>query len=255
MKRTTWLLVLALCPIIASASDYTPDTELVYKTIHGVDLKLHVFKPAGHQVTDRAPAIVFFFGGGWAGGTPKQFYQQARELADLGMVALSADYRVRSRHKTTPFDAVTDAKSAIRWVRQNAKELGVDPNRIVGSGGSAGGHVALCAALIEGLEQDGEDLSTRSMPNALILFNPVLDTTARGLGLDRVGVDRQTEASPCHHVRPGLVPTLLFHGTADKTVPFENAERFTRLMLEAGNDCKLVAFEGRGHGFFMIWAC
>ncbi|MFC1763358.1 glycoside hydrolase family 97 catalytic domain-containing protein [Planctomycetota bacterium] len=250
MNRTAWILVLALLPMMVSASDFAPDAELVYKTIGDVELKMHVFKPAGHQITDQVPAIVFFFGGGWSGGTPKQFYQQARELADLGMVAMSADYRVRSRHKTTPFEAVTDAKSAIRWVRQHAQELGIDPNRIVGSGGSAGGHVAACAGVIEDLEQDGENLSISSVPNALILFNPVLDTTARGLGLDRVGVDRQTEASPCHHVRPGLVPTIVFHGKADTTVPFENAERFTRLMEEAGNECKLVAFEGKGHGFF-----
>ena len=88
------------------------------------------------------------------------------------------------------------------------------------------------------------------MPNALVLFNPVLDTTAKGYGAKNFKAEQQTTLSPCHHVRPGLVPTIVFHGTADKTVPFENAERFTRLMHAAGNTCVLVPFEGKDHGFF-----
>jgi dipeptidyl aminopeptidase/acylaminoacyl peptidase len=84
----------------------------------------------------------------------------------------------------------------------------------------------------------------------MILFNPVIDTTEKGYGVEKVGEARKTEISPCHHVRPGIPPTLIFHGTSDTTVPFENVERFTTLMTEAGNHCKLVAFEGRVHGFF-----
>ena len=124
------------------ATDYTPDRTVVYKTASGVDLILHVFEPEGWQASDQRAAAVFFFGGGWSGGTPKQFYQHARALADRGMVAFSADYRVKSRNKTTPFECVKDGKSAIRWVRAHAAELGIDPSMIVASGGSAGGHVA-----------------------------------------------------------------------------------------------------------------
>tara|TARA_R110002073_G_scaffold43606_2_gene121572 strand:- start:6063 stop:6941 length:879 start_codon:yes stop_codon:yes gene_type:complete len=232
------------------ADDFTPDRVVTYKTIGDVELKLHVFEPDGHQRSDKAPAIVFFFGGGWTGGDPKQFFQQARALADDGMVAFSADYRVKSRNKTTPFESVKDAKSAVRWIRGHAAELGIDPEKIVASGGSAGGHIAACTGVIQGEEEAGEDLTVSSRPNAMILFNPVLDTTAKGYGLSKVGETRQTDISPCHHVKPGIVPTLLLHGTADTTVPFENAERFTRLMEAAGNRCQLEAFEGQNHGFF-----
>jgi len=232
------------------ADDFTPDRVVTYKTIGDVELKLHVFEPDGHQTSDKAPAIVFFFGGGWTGGDPKQFFQQARTLADDGMVAFSADYRVKSRNKTTPFESVKDAKSAVRWTRGHAAELGIDPEKIVASGGSAGGHIAACTGVIQGEEEAGEDLTVSSRPNAMILFNPVLDTTAKGYGLSKVGETRQTDISPCHHVKPGIVPTLLLHGTADTTVPFENAERFTRLMEAAGNRCQLEAFEGQNHGFF-----
>lgn len=227
-----------------------PSRSLVYKSIDGVDLKMHVFEPEGHQSGDTAPAVVFFFGGGWVGGTPKQFYEQARDLAERGVVAFSAEYRIKQDHDTSPFESVKDAKSAVRWLRQHASELGIDPDRIVASGGSAGGHIAACTGVISGMEDAGEDLSVSSLPNAMILYNPVIDTTEKGYGLEKVGEARKTEISPCDHVRPGIAPTLLLHGTADTTVPFENAERFARLMKEAGNRCDLVSYEGEKHGFF-----
>lgn len=245
----------ALMPATAN-TDYLPDESLVYKkaadkkTGRTVELKLHMYKPEGHQGTDKRPAIVFFFGGGWSGGNPKQFYQQAHFFARRGLVAFSAEYRVRGRNKTTPFECVKDGKSAIRWVRQHAAELGVDPDRIVASGGSAGGHVAVCTGVIEGFEEADEDLQVSSLPNAMILFNPVLDTTLKGYGAERFKPERQTDLSPCHQVGPGIVPTLLLHGTADTTVPFENAERFAKLMTKHKNECTLVSFEGKGHGFF-----
>ena len=82
------------------------------------------------------------------------------------------------------------------------------------------------------------------------MYNPVFDTTEKGYGLDKVGEDQKTDISPNHHIKKGVVPTLVFHGKADKTVPFENAERFHKLMKEAGNDCQLESYEGKGHGFF-----
>ena len=249
MKKIN-LLFFCLLPLVLAAQDYQPDEELLYKTVGETELKLHLFKPAGLIPSDTRPAIVFFFGGGWTGGNPKQFYQQAEEFAQLGFVAFSAEYRVSSRNKTTPFDAVEDAKSAIRWVRAHAAALGVDPGRIVASGGSAGGHVAGSTGVILGFEATGEDHSVSSVPNVMVLYNPVLDTTEKGYGLKKVTEARKTEVSLTHHVRPGIVPTLVLHGVADKTVPFANAERFVRLMNEAGNRSELKAFEGKGHGFF-----
>jgi len=224
--------------------------RLTYKKTEQVALVLKGYYPEDLKKGDKRPAIILFHGGGWVCGKPQQFYQQARAFRDQGIVAFSATYRLINKHHTTVHECIKDGKSAIRWLRAHAEELGIDPDKIIAAGGSAGGHVAACTALIEGYEEEGEDLSVSSKPNALILFSPVLDTTEKGYGSDKMIKGEKTDLSPCHHVRKGLPPTIIFHGTRDTTVPPENPERFARLMKEAGNYCLRVPFEGRRHSFF-----
>ncbi len=232
----------------------------VYKSVESVDLRLHIFNPPQHATDAATPAIVFFFGGGWMAGTVNQFVPQARHFASRGMVAIVADYRVFSRHKTTPFEAIADGKSAIRWVRAHAKELGIDPGRIAAAGGSSGGHVALSTAVLDGFDEAAKDKGVSSRPNALVLFNPVVDTTAEsdaarsgGRGAEafkaRFG-ERGREASPFHHLRPGLVPTLILHGKADTTIPYSDVERFCAQARKLGDRCELVGYDAAPHGFF-----
>ena len=224
---------------------------VVYKTIGEVELKLHIFEPPGRDVKEPLPAVVFFFGGGWVGGTPTQFYHQCDYFASRGIVAISAEYRVRNRHGTTPFECVADGKSAVRWIRANAARLGVNPNKIAAGGGSAGGHVAACTGVIEGLDEEDEDRNISSRPNALVLFNPAVDLVE--LSKKRRSderFNRVKEISPLQHITKDVPPCIIFHGTADRTVPFGSVERFRTAMKEAGNMCRLVPFEGKGHGFF-----
>ena len=166
--------LLFVVPVPVSAADSPSTKSFVYKKARQADLEIVVHVPPGWKETDKRPAIVFFFGGGWENGTIKQFEPQAGHLASRGMVAARADYRVKSRQGVTPKECVEDAKSAVRWMRQNAAKLGIDPNRIVAAGGSAGGHIAACTALTPGLDAEGEDTKISSKPNALVLFNPVL---------------------------------------------------------------------------------
>ena len=137
MKKIIPLTAALLTPLALLAQEkkgpYESNFELpgsraeVYKTIGDVKLKIYIYEPKGHKAGVKRPAIVFFFGGGWRGGTPKQFLEHCRYLASKGMVAMTADYRVSSRQGTKPFHCVRDGKSAVRWVRQNARRLGIDP--------------------------------------------------------------------------------------------------------------------------------
>lgn len=236
-------------------------TEKVYKKIGDVELKMYIFRPENAKPDDKRPAIAFFFGGGWSEGSPEQFLGQCKYFASRGMVAMAADYRVASRNKAKVVDCVADAKSAIRWVRQHAGELGVDPDRIVASGGSAGGHIAACTGVVPGLDEKGEDAKISSQPNAMVLFNPVPimapvegklsdPENKRLAGLkNKIGGEAET-VSPYHHVRAGLPPTLIMHGKADTTVPYKMVELFAAAMTDKGNTCKLVGYENMTHAFF-----
>jgi acetyl esterase len=230
-----------------------------YKTVGQTNLQLYIFTPRGPAPTNGRPAIVFFFGGGWTSGSPQQFEKQCQYFALRGMVAITADYRVASRQHAKPAQCVADARSAIRWVRKNAARLGVDPTRIVAAGGSAGGHLAGCIAVVPGLDEPGEDTSISAVPNAAVLFNPALvlapldgqdfGRLASRLTAERLGIAPQ-EISPAHHIKAGAPPIIIFHGKADTTVPFSTSALFARKMKAAGNRCELVSFDGQGHGFF-----
>jgi acetyl esterase/lipase len=165
------------------------------------------------------------------------------------MIAMTADYRVKSRQGTTPFDCVEDGKSAIRYVRQHAKKLGVDPNRIAAGGGSAGGHVAAATATVPGLESEDENKKISSKPDALILFNPVYDNGPKGYGYDRVQ-GRHLEISPIHNLRKGVPPSIVFLGDQDKLIPVSTAERFKSLAEKAGGRSDLHVYKDQPHGFF-----
>ncbi|MFO1053006.1 MAG: prolyl oligopeptidase family serine peptidase [Planctomycetota bacterium] len=239
------LSALILCCASLSAQDPRADAlaaavRVNYREDVGRALDLFVFRPAGWSAQDRRPAILFFFGGGWTSGTPAQFAPQARAFAARGMVAACADYRVRNRDRTTPQDAVDDAHAAFVWLAAHAAEQGIDAGRIAVAGGSAGGHLAACVGTLFG---DGPQ------PAAMILFNPVLDTGPSGFAADRTGPDG-VAISPVHHVSAHTPPALILHGTADRTVPFAQAEAFVSAMTAFDRQCELVAYPGRNHGFF-----
>ena len=220
-----------------------------YKEASGAKLFLHVFNPEGHKTTDARPAIVFFFGGGWNGGTPKQFEPHCQYLARRGMVAITAEYRVKSRNKTSPFECVADGKSAVRFVRANAAKLGVDPKRVAAGGGSAGGHVAAATGNCPELEEPGEDTKISSQPDALVLFNPVYDNGPKGYGHSRVQ-PRWKTISPMHNIRKGAPPTIVFLGTKDDLIPVATGEEYDRRMKAAGSPSELHLYKDATHGFF-----
>lgn len=240
-------LFLALAGMVLGAPQ--PDLVKIYKKVGGHELKLHIFNPDGHKAGDQRPAIVFFFGGGWNGGSPTQFYPQSEYLASRGMVAISAEYRVKNRHKTSPLECVKDGNSAICWVRAHAGELGIDPKKIAAGGGSAGGHVAAAIGTTKGIVEEGEDPTVSSRPDALVLFNPVFDNGPKGYGHDRVKAYWK-KISPFHNLDKTTPPTIVFLGTKDKLIPVATGEKYRDTMKGLGARCDLHLYDGEPHGFF-----
>ncbi len=254
MKSLLRLVLCLLASPLFAQFPYPPtstDARVeTYRTIDATELKLWIFGERDPQA--QKPAIVFFFGGGWSSGSPAQFERQARHFATRGMIAITADYRVRSRHGVRVVDCVNDAKAAIAWVREHAQRLGIDPQKIAASGGSAGGHLAACTGTLEGY-------GSNERPNAMILFNPAAtlapiagwEPGARDLvpGADRLGAPAAA-LSPAHHIGPHTPPTLILHGKQDTTVSYGSVVAFDAAMKNAGRPCTLVGYEGAGHGFF-----
>ena len=250
MKRGILSLFALLFIVINSVAQNYPVEKInqVYKEIDGHFLEMMMYVPqvAGNG---KLPAIVFFFGGGWVGGTTEHFQMQAEYLASRGIVAICPDYRTKNSHNVTPFECVKDARTAMRYLKMNGNQLGIDTSKIVAAGGSAGGHLAACTAIIDNINEDSDNLSVSTVPMAMVLFNPVVDTGKLGYGQEKVE-GREFEISPVHHITPGIPPTLIMHGKDDTTVPYENVVRFKQVMKQAGNKCVLKGYKKQAHGFF-----
>ena len=261
------IFLLLISPIISFGQskieswppDIKSDTVYTYKKTKDIDLNLWVFNPPKHDLSSPKPAILFFFGGGWRGGSPKQFEQHSRYLSERGIISILADYRVLSRNNTKAIYCLKDAKSAIRWVRKNAKKLGVDPNKIISSGGSAGGHLAAATGTIKMFDEENEDQKISSKPNAMVLFNPgVITASVEEHKLKDSRVKRNIEVigvdpvlfSPYNYIDKETPPTLIFHGDSDTTVNPQMVILFNSKMKMFSNICRLFLYEGEKHGFF-----
>lgn len=250
--RSTLLLLWAGHIPAAQAADEpaVPTETAIYKKAGDRELRLLIEKPQGWKTTDRRPAIVFYFGGGWVGGSPAQFERQSRYLASRGMVGIRVEYRtIPKGDPGPPIVCCADAKSALRYVRAHAAELGIDPHRIAAAGGSAGGHLAAFTALVPGLDDPQDDLKVSCRPDALVLFNPVFNNGPGEWGHQRVG-ERYREFSPAHHVAKGAPPTTVFLGSADQLIPVRVLRDFETEMKQVDSRCDAHLYPDAKHGFF-----
>lgn len=232
-----WILLSLLASLPAWA---VHRKEAVFKSTPQGELKMTLFYPPDWKAQDRRPAVIFFFGGGFVNGTPRQFYSKAAYLASRGMVAASAEYRVKSRHNTTPRASFEDCRTAMRWLRRNAAEHGVDPARIAAGGGSAGGTCAMTLLASQPFDTPGEDTGVSAKPSLLLLYNPAVDIGALP------GVP--AEWSPKNQLRAGLPPMVMFFGTGDPH--YVNAKKYFKQARELKNPIAIYYGKGQKHGFF-----
>lgn len=226
-----------------------PVIEKTYKTIRERNLKLYIFEPEIHPKS--RPAILFFNGGSFKKDpqrTPAQFQHQADYFSSKGMVAICVDYRNGSDEEFLPTHAIYDVKSAVRWVRENSSKLGVDPNKIVVCGSSAGAYITVSSIMFDDLNDESDNQMTNHVPNALVVFAGVMD----GVDIMRRRypelLEKAIELSPIHNIKKCLPQTLWFCGTSD--TDYEHNLEFTKLMKQEGNDITLETYEDMEHGFF-----
>ena len=245
MRRFFALYFLLLClPAYSQIAD-----RVIYKQLDSTTLYLDIYRPDSLTSNRTYPGMIFFFGGGWNSGTTEQFVPHAKYFASRGIICFLADYRVNKRHQTTPIESLKDAKSAIRFLRKNADQYRLDTSKIIAAGGSAGGHLAAATALVTSYNEETDDLSFSSVPNVLVLFNPVIDNGPGGYGYERIGAHYK-DFSPLHNIKKGAPPTIFFLGTEDKHIPVQTAEYYKTIMEKVGSRCELHLFEGASHGFF-----
>jgi len=211
----------------------------------GDPIELRIFDPVANSVRARS-AILLFHGGGWNEGEASWMDPLAQHYAGLGLVAISVEYRLSDGSTTTPFDAVADARNAIRWARTQAEALQIAPDRIIALGTSAGGHLAAATAVFD---EPGRN-PVSSKPNALILRSAAVSVHRSAWFQKLVGGREQAAAlSPDLHVRVGLPPTLILQGAEDNLTPAAGAEFFCTQLRLNGARCDLKLYPGVGHLF------
>ena len=245
-----------------------------FKIVEGDTLKVHWYA-AESQNNKSTGAIAFFFGGGWRGGSYTHFQRQASYFSQRGLTTFLFEYRVDSQHNASPVECIKDARSALRFLKQNHSIFNIDPQKIIASGGSAGGHIAAATATLHSVNELTDDISIDPTPAAMVLFNPVFDNGPNGYhgsGVkDWIEKDFQChctaykipngkwaslfktgykELSPYHNITSQTPPTLVLFGSEDNLVPMETAKRFQKQMKDLNNICQLIIYDGAKHGFF-----
>jgi len=224
-----------------------------YKETAQGELRCYLYGPATWSMADQRPAILFFFSSMWDRGLVSQFAPQCLYFANRGMVAAAFEYRLANIHGTGPLEALEDARTAVRFMRFHAASFGVHPDRLVVAGGGAGAWMASCCATAEDfdLHSAADDLEISARPDALVLFEPIVDVTRKGIGFERFP-DAKTakRLSPLHQVKKGLPPAVIVHGASDRLVPVGPVRKFARLWKRKRNEMAFHAYEGAEHSFY-----
>lgn len=259
------LALVALCGAVvepASAADLEYDFQenVEYGKAGDESLTLNLAKPKG--LTEAAPGVVFIHGGGWAAGNKKDFNELAKRAATQGYVAATVGYRFAPKH---PFPAqVEDCKCAVRWLRAHADELKLDPDRMGAMGGSAGAHLAMMLGVMDsgdGLDGAGGSPEQSSKVQAVVAyFGPTnlvgeYPAASKGIVKNFIGgtleerKDDYTKASPITYVNKGDAPLLIFQGTKDVLVPYDQAFQMADALTKVGVPGRVEIMLGLGHGW------
>jgi dipeptidyl aminopeptidase/acylaminoacyl peptidase len=243
--------------------------SMVYKTTSDTSLKIYYQLPRNRKKRDRYPAIIWIHGGGWNAGAASIFFEHAAYFAGRGTVGISIEYRLIGKNKSnTIIDEITDCKSAIRFIKQHAKELQIDTAKIVVAGDSAGGYLAAATITLESFNDIADNLSFGAVPNAVILYNPCVNMGVfphiknlfeQPIKLERISNDTISflkknadivkALSPLFNIKKNNTNALLLHGLNDKVIYPEQSQQFTDAMNQTGNNARLILLPDTRHAF------
>jgi acetyl esterase len=257
MKKPVLILSLLVLKIVTSlAQDSLVMMEkIVYKKVDNRELSADMFYTTSSQQKNDNPSIAFFHGGGWVFGNPAEFYEACRRYARKGFVTFSFQYRLSINDDgtyphpdITPVESAKDARSAIRWLRENAGLLKIHPGKIVVGGQSAGGQLALATALSDSVNEISDNLDISPVPNALLLYSSNVNTMEAWVDM-LLGVRRNEiwSISPYHNLKKSMPPAIAFYGEEDCTVLPYIVDLFKNKTLELGNHYELYTYPGRKH--------
>ena len=256
--------------LVRLASTYDVELNLVYRTANNWDAKLDIIRP--RRASAPTPTVMYFHGGGWTNGTKDSGLMSALPYLDMGWAVVNVEYRMANVSLAPA--AVEDARCAMRWVYRHAKQYNFDLNRLVLTGNSAGGHLALIGGMLT--EDVGLDLGCPGDRGAAPVNTDPLKVAAivNWYGISDVkellgGPNRRafavmwhgslpnreaiaTQVSPLTYVRRGLPPVITIHGDADPTVPYTQALRLRDALDKAGVANQLVTVPKGGHGGFTV---
>ncbi len=263
----------ALAPApVASGSRELRISKGVFAVVDGRSLGMTIYEPRKRAAGLR-PGMVLIHGGAWRFGPRWQQRWYCLAFARAGYVVMSIDYRLMPKYSFP--HCLHDCKAAVRWLRLHAEDYGVDPERIVAFGASAGGHLAALLAATgpeDGLEGDANPGASSAVRAAVSLYGAVDLTKYRELGLPglsgkrvakgmlkfagtevaKEGEDPLAAASPITYAKPGMAPVFLAHGMSDLLVHYEQSEAFFARLQELGVPARLVSYPHRNHGFDYI---
>jgi acetyl esterase/lipase len=248
-------------------NQYVVAANLTYLMASGYDAKLDIYRRRDVQTPQ--PTLVFYHGGGWIGGTKEASFMSIMPWLEMGWNVVNVEYRM-ARVAEAPA-AVEDALCALRYVVANARNNNIDTNKIVVSGESAGGHLALAVGMIPssaGLTSicagGGFTGNETTVPKVAAIINwygitdvndLLAGANARSYAVQWIGSGRDREEmakamSPLTYVRAGLPPILSIQGDADPIVPYSQNTRLKDALTKAGTPNELFTITGGGHGNF-----
>jgi acetyl esterase/lipase len=259
--------------IVHIAHTYQVIPNITYRTVSNWDAKLDLYQPRG--VNAPQPVVVFFHGGGWTSGTKEGNALAILPYLQMGWTVVNVEYRLTNVALAPA--AVEDARCALRWVYRNAREHNFDTTKIVTSGQSAGGHLAMIAAMLPaaspfdntcpgnrsgGASGTGPRNSDELKVAAIVDWYGISDVhellggenlksyAAAWLGALPYREELARQLSPETYIRPGIPPIISIHGDSDPTVPYSQKRRLHEALDRARLPHELVTISGGKHGGF-----